>query len=280
MAQREFGELPASHADRGVFLPLPQTADLGADESPVGDVVMPQRRRGGIAGELGVPVQKHLGQPGRAEPFQVHGQKGHVVKTVEEAEPFVELQAVQNPRPVVQAEDVLGEQVTVAVHDAALADAGREQRFAAVEETQREPFDLGDDLGVENRIRERANLIEARAPARPQRLRSSLLIDLRAVRGPPVHARDHPGDLTQGLLNRFPRADHDGETAFLGHAPHHDEMLADLSIRADHIGDPLVDIRGQPPVELHLLRGRRPAGASRVVKSRKPIFTGFLSLKT
>ena len=53
------------------------------------------------------------------EPFQVHGQEGDVVEAVDVAQAVVELQAVQRPGPVVEAEDVVGDQVAVAVDDAA-----------------------------------------------------------------------------------------------------------------------------------------------------------------
>jgi len=77
---------------------------------------------------------------------------------------------------------------------------------------------------------------------------SSASVDLRAVPGTVVHARDHPGDLANVVVHRVPGADHRGEAALLGHAPHHDEMLAEFPVGAVDVGDPLVDVGCQPPV--------------------------------
>src|SRR5690606_25595278 len=54
--------------------------------------------------------------------------------------------------------------------------------------------------------------------------------------------------------------DHRGEPALLRHAPHHDEVVAGLPVGAEHVGDPLVHVGGQPPVEPHLLVGDGPPG--------------------
>ena len=84
------------------------------------------------------------GELAGAEPFQVHGQERGVVEPVDPAQPVVELQAVQDPRPVLQAEDVLGQQVPVPVHDAATADPGIEQGRAPGEEPPGQPLHLID----------------------------------------------------------------------------------------------------------------------------------------
>jgi len=56
------------------------------------------------------------------------------VDAVEEAQPVVELQAVQHPRPVAQQEHVLGDQVAVPVDDALPAYPSVQQRPSAGEE--------------------------------------------------------------------------------------------------------------------------------------------------
>jgi len=71
--------------------------------------VVQQRRGSGVTGELAVVGHELVGQFRGAEPFQVHREEGHVVEHVDVAQVVVELQAVQHPRAVVEAEDVVGE---------------------------------------------------------------------------------------------------------------------------------------------------------------------------
>ena len=78
-----------------------------------------QTRRAGVGGELDESVHELAGERGCADAFQVHGEHGGVVDAVDSAEVVVELQAVQDAWPVVEAEDVVGEQVAMPVADAA-----------------------------------------------------------------------------------------------------------------------------------------------------------------
>ena len=103
---------------------------------------MAQRGGRGVTGVLQVPAGEPLGELAGAESFQVHGQERSVVEPVDPAQPVVELQAVKDPRPVMKAEDILGQQVPVPVHDAAAADPGIEQGCASGQEPPRKPLDL------------------------------------------------------------------------------------------------------------------------------------------
>ena len=121
----EIAELTGVAAGGNRALARLEAGDLRPDEGAVGHVVVQERRRRQVTGELGVPVGEPPGQVGGAEPLQVHGQAGGVVQAVEPAEPVIEVEAVEDPRPVVQAVDVVGEQIAVAVDDAPVADPGR-----------------------------------------------------------------------------------------------------------------------------------------------------------
>ena len=55
------------------------------------------------------------GQVGPSQVLEVHGEEGDVGEDVPEPEAVVELEAVEHPGPVVQAEDVVGEQIRVIV---------------------------------------------------------------------------------------------------------------------------------------------------------------------
>ena len=63
--------------------------------------------------------------------LEVHRQEPDVIQHIAPAEPVVELEPVEDARTVVEAEDVLGEQVAVPVDDAAPSDALVQQRRSA-----------------------------------------------------------------------------------------------------------------------------------------------------
>jgi hypothetical protein len=88
--------------------------------------VVPQRRGRGVGAELGVVAVRAFREVGAVEPLRVHGQEGDVVHGVDESQGVVELQAVQHPRSIVEAEDVVGDQVPVSVDDVAACDPLRE----------------------------------------------------------------------------------------------------------------------------------------------------------
>ena len=82
-------------------------------------------------GEVLVGTDESLRRIGVAQPLEVHGQEGHIGSHVTAAEMIVELEAVEDPRSVVEAVDVIGLEVSVAVADLVGGDAGREQRLAS-----------------------------------------------------------------------------------------------------------------------------------------------------
>ncbi len=132
--------------------------------------MVPQGRRSGVARVLAVGGEEGGRRLRRAELFQVHGEEGGVVQTVDVPQTVVELQAVQDAGSVVEAEDVLGEQVAVAVDHAPLLDPRIEQPLAPGEVAAHEPLDLGHAVGHAvghgALAGQRADLGEARLPAR------------------------------------------------------------------------------------------------------------------
>ncbi|MFN2496259.1 MAG: hypothetical protein ABR608_10185 [Pseudonocardiaceae bacterium] len=67
---------------------------------------MTQRRGHRVVPELGVPAQEAIREVGPAEVLEVHRQAADVVKTVEPAQPVVEVQAIQHPVTVIEGDDV------------------------------------------------------------------------------------------------------------------------------------------------------------------------------
>jgi hypothetical protein len=260
-----------------VTLSVPHAGDLGTDERAIGDVVIAQRGRGRIAGILGVPVQKQLAEPGRTQPFQVHREERDVIQPVQPASPVVELEAVQHPRSVVEHEDVVGEQVTVPVHDAARVHSGPEERGPAGEEVPGEPLDLGQRAGVEHPGVHGLDLGEAHLPACGQRRYTALGVDLRTADGPGMERGDLPGQRRDVVVERRP------------------DRTSELSLRSSGIrrlttsespGAPSTsDMRATPRYASgarrrlsSTSRSQARCRSSGVLKSRKPRFTGFLSL--
>lgn len=128
--------------------------------------MVPQGRGRGVAGVLAVLGEEvRCGLRG-AQLFQVHGKEGGVVQAVDVAELIVELQAVQDAGTVLEAEDVLGEQVAVAVDHPPLLDAGVEQPLATGEVAARETLDLRHSVGHEAVGGQRSDLHEAGLPTR------------------------------------------------------------------------------------------------------------------
>ena len=68
-----------------------------------------------LSGELAVVTNQRArdGRPG--QPVKIHGKEGDVGEDITDPEPFVERQAVKNSRAVVHAEDVVCEEVAVAI---------------------------------------------------------------------------------------------------------------------------------------------------------------------
>jgi hypothetical protein len=95
--------------------------------NPLGTPATPQARCGdgvghGSAQLRGAPV------------LQVQGQESSIIEPVDVTQLVIELQAVQHPGAIVKAEDVTGQQVTVAIDDAPGLLPSRQQRLPPVEE--------------------------------------------------------------------------------------------------------------------------------------------------
>ena len=87
-----------------------------------------------VVEQFGVQAQERPAQVGAAQPLEVHREERDVGEHVTHPQALVELQAVQDARPVVEAVDVVGEQVTVPVACPTGVDALIEQRLASATE--------------------------------------------------------------------------------------------------------------------------------------------------
>ena len=103
------------HPGLGVALRVPDAGDLGSNVRAVRHVVVRQRRRPGVGRQLSVRVEEQLTEVRAAEALEIHGEERDVREDVAVSQVVVELDAVEHPRPILEAEDVVGEQVAVPV---------------------------------------------------------------------------------------------------------------------------------------------------------------------
>ena len=202
--------------------------------------------------ELPIPREEPFAQIGRADSFEVHGEEGDVGEDIAVAEPVVELDAVENAWAVVQAEDVVGEQVAVTVSDLSMSDAIGEERTSPVEIAPGELLDPGGDIRREDRADERLHRGEARLPVGAHAVDRGGCFDHRRGIGARMKGRDVTSYVSQTLVDGLVPADQRREPALVGHPSHHDQVVARQPVDTEHLGDAEVDVRGQAPVELDL----------------------------
>ncbi len=158
------------------------------------------------------------------------------------AEAVVELQAVEEARAVVEAEDVLGEQIAVAVDHPALLDPSVEQRPTARQIATYQPLHLGHLLRQAAVPGQLPHLPETVLPARGQRVPGPLLVHLRTPGRPGVPGRELPGDGPQDVVDGRPLPHQAGETAVRGHPAHHHERLRIPVAGLAQLAEPQVDV--------------------------------------
>lgn len=81
-----------------------------------------------------------VSNPGGAEPLAFEAEVGDLIKRIDHPEVRIEFQAVDNPNPVGEP-DVLGAQIAVSVHNAAVADPLDEESSALVQKAALDTFD-------------------------------------------------------------------------------------------------------------------------------------------
>jgi hypothetical protein len=247
-----------------VALVMAQQGDLGPHHRPVGDVVVAQPGRRRVGRELGVAIEEGLGGAGVAEVFEVHGQERRVVEPVDVPEVVVEVQAVQEAGSVVEAVDVVGEQVAVAVDDP--IGALCQQGCAAVEELQDQRLERGRQVGVDHSAHVRREFADVGQPAQAQRFGPSTDDHCGIPPRAGVEGRQGAGDRAKCRFDVVPVRHQRRQPAGGGHPSHDDDGLGLRTgalgpVEREEPADPEVHVGRQPPVEFDLaFAGRRPAG--------------------
>ena len=133
----------------------------------------------GFGGELAVPRHEPGTEVGCADSLEVHGKKAHVGEHIAVAELVVELDAVEDARTVIEAEDVVGEQVAVAVDHFAVGDPMFEEGCPAVEVATNEVTHPLLDIRGQHRADIRLDGVERGLPLRPDSFYAGRLCDHR-----------------------------------------------------------------------------------------------------
>src|SRR5664280_24245 len=115
MVERQFLQLRCLLASAVRTLRRPQACDtrpyVGAESGVVVDQGVGER----IIRQPLVVDEESVGRTGMAQALDVHGQEGHVGTDIAMAQPVGELDAIEYPDAVVEAEDVLGLEVTMPI---------------------------------------------------------------------------------------------------------------------------------------------------------------------
>lgn len=151
-------------ARRVVVFDALQQRDLGSHERAVGDVVVGERRAVGLTRGLRVVVEERRGQVGAAVVLEIHREEADVEQDVAPPQRAVELEAVEDARPIAETEHVLGDQVAITVEDPPVADALLEQLGPAGEVVVGEFTDLGELVGDGDPTDVHRHLVEVALP--------------------------------------------------------------------------------------------------------------------
>jgi len=227
----------------------PQAGHLGPHECAIRDVEMLERFRPCVAGALSIPVEKVMCEIRASESFEVHREERDIGENVAVPQMVVELEAVEHARRVSQAEDVVGEQVTVPVAGASGRDALVEELDTTRDVGTSERSEPVDIVTIENRRHVRCELGEVVFPPTCDGVVHGVRVDRAARRRAVVEPRDDVGHPIQAR-GRVGGARHErGQAAIIGHAHHLDEVVDHSSRRIVEGNDPEVDVSRQPPIE-------------------------------
>jgi hypothetical protein len=208
-----------------------------------------------LVGELMIPAQQALGWARPAETFDVHDEKGNVGEDVTFAQRCVEREAVEDARPIVEAEYVGGQEVAVPIAAQPRCCALGKEGFAVVEKAHGLLADQVKDLCVDVS----SHLVEVVDPPLAFRLWPSKGGGF--VVGPELfvecsYGSRHRLELLIEIGAGWPLgASEEAEGALDWHTLH-DKYVVDGGASYHNGGDADVDVWGESTVELVLLAKR------------------------
>ena len=203
-----------------------------------------------LGGELLV-ARHEGGRGGRpCQALQVHGEEGHVGEHVAAPQIVVERETVEDPGTVGQTEDVLGEQVAVAVADQATVDPLAKQVAATRDVPEGELADPFEVDGVDVPPGVGAHLVELGAPAGLDDLGRRVPGGVVEGVEPGVHRGDRAGHRPEAVAEVV-GVDQRGQATLGGQAAHDDQVVGDRVV-LDQVADAEVHVGRESPVELQL----------------------------
>ncbi len=139
MHQGELQEQTCLIGTGGVTLLVTDACHFRPDIGPQGHERVQQRPGQRFPDLRLIVADESDGRLRMAETLKIHDEEGNVSQDVTEAEAVVELEAVKDPRPVLEAVDVVGLEVPVSIADLAGGNATHEQRIST--------FQIASDTG-------------------------------------------------------------------------------------------------------------------------------------
>jgi hypothetical protein len=188
-----------------------------------------------------------------SEALEIHCEERDVGCNVVEAKAVVELKAIENPRSIIEAVDVIGLKVPMSIADLTVGDPPREQSISASQETSHARDEGVMSSPVDDRTDEARHRNDVRLELPSDFSRRGVSRDLVRPIGASVeisHDLGHPSQLV--CPNGFGlRADHAGQRALGGQATHHDDVIERLPLHRE-VGDSQVDVGCQSAIERDL----------------------------
>ena len=258
MAKAERHQLLRGVAGCLVALRVPEAGDLGPHLRSIRDVVVRQRVGPRVSTELGVALEEVRPRLGVPEPFEVHREERHVVQSVPESQSIVELEAVEQSRAVVEAEDVLGQQVAVSVECSAIAYPLVEQRAPPAEivtDQRGHPFEIAP---LQRAAGELAELLEPLIPQCAYCIVARSGIDLEAAGRVAVHLDNETCELAQLLANTGQLQAH-AEATIVRQPLHHHHVVDHHALATDVVHTE-VHVRREPAIQVDLTVAREFTG--------------------
>ena len=197
-----------------------------------------------------IPVEECFSEVATPQVLEIHRQEADVVENVTPPQTVVELESIEDPWPVVETEDVLGEKIAVTVDDATPRDPLHQQAAPAIQVLVRELADSGHGRRSSG---SGTKGVSSRRFRVPEVIESSWRRDRRDQIVPGrrrVACGDGVGDGAQasGHVAALPHPCR--QPAISRQSSHQHRVVDNGPVVVDDVLDPQVDIAGEAAVEV------------------------------
>ncbi len=223
--------------------------DFGADYSTIGniEVLQPGWRR--VAGISAVRIEVEGGEILPAQKLDVHRQERSVINRVDVAQLVIEFQAVKYRQFLRCTEDIVRQQISVAVNDVMVGEALCEQRTTTRNELGGKTLYLANGRMRDHGVWIALQLLEVLLPASSDRTDRCLSFDRPPASRVGVKPCQSLGNRSQLIVNGFTVRDHRSQTSVVGVPTHDDNWFGHAAVRSGEVRHPQVTLRGEPAVQ-------------------------------